>query len=244
MILAPSCLGKLPLHGDFLRIRVNQLQKTKLDTWFAMLGKTSNSKLKGVADTTLSPKIEAAYPWCFVMHGALLGASNKLLAIGVLFDSSDKVGRRYPFIIYQLVPKRWLVNQLKEPKHWLQSLYRFAKACHEKDSSEIDVALNQLWVIYKPQLLDYFKAHTHVQRRYMSQQAEQLLKRWQIPQPKFEDVGVINPPWADWPYNLNMKKLASVWWQLDDAGRYLNCIEHDTLDKSLIEQLFGEARGV
>jgi type VI secretion system ImpM family protein len=243
MIPAPSCLGKLPLHGDFLRIRVNQLQKAKLDRWFATLTKAASplksSKQEGVATASAATSVEPFSPWCFAMRGSLLGASNKLVAIGVLFDSFDKVGRRYPFIMYQLVPKRWLINQLKEPKHWLQSLQQFAKACHQKSSAEIDAGLNQLWAIYKPQLLDYFKAHTHAQRRSMAQQADQLLQNWQISQPEIDEEGVINPPWANWPHNLDMKKQVSIWWQLDDAGRYLNCIEHSTLDKSLIEQLLG-----
>jgi type VI secretion system ImpM family protein len=245
MIPAPSCLGKLPLHGDFLRIRVNQVQKAKLDKWFAALGKAvSPVKPAKSEDAVVAESvsvIEPVYPWCFVMRGSLLGASNQLVVIGVLFDSFDKIGRRYPFVMYQLVPKRWLINQLKAPNHWLQWLQQFAKSCHQKGSAEVDAMLNQLWAIYKPQLIDYFKAHTYAQRQFMSKQAERLLQSWQTSQLKIDDIGVINPPWANWPHSLNMKKQASIWWQLDDAGRYLNCVEHNTLDKTLLEQLLGRS---
>jgi type VI secretion system ImpM family protein len=233
MIPAPSCLGKLPLHGDFLRIRVNQVQKAKLDAWFAMLGK-ANHQTDGKG-ATVTP---SATPWCFVMRGGLLGASNQLMAIGVLFDSFDKIGRGYPFIMYQLVPKRWLVNQLKEPQNWLYCLQQFAQGCLGKDSAEIDTMLHRLWSIYKPDWLDYFKAPRPAQRRNMSRQAEQLLQIWYVPNNDInEDIGVALPPWSDWPHNLTQRATSSVWWQLDDVGRYLDCIEHARLDKTLIEQL-------
>ena len=72
----------------------------------------------------------------------------------------------------------------------------------------------------------------------MARQAEQLLQSWRSSSTNTDpdNVGVINPPWSDWPRNLAHSK-GSVWWQLDDAGRYLECVEHAHLDKTLIEQL-------
>jgi type VI secretion system ImpM family protein len=239
MIPAPSCFGKLPLHGDFLRIRVNQMQKAKLDQWFATLGKSNNVNQSTEEGSDSVAIAVAVTPWCFVMRGGLLGASNQLLCVGVLFDSFDKIGRRYPFIMYQLVPKRWLINQLREPNHWLHCLQQFAKACRDKDSAQIDAMLNQLWSIYKPQWLDYFKTLDQTQRRFMTRQADQLLKNWQALNLKSDGVGVTNAPWANWPRNLDMKQQASIWWQLDDAGRYLDCVERNALDKNLLEQLLG-----
>ena len=239
MIPAPSCLGKLPLHGDFLRIRVNQAQKNKLDHWFATFGKTGNVNQLSEANKELTTASSTIKPWCFVMRGGLLGVSNQLLGIGVLFYSFDKIGRRYPFVMYQLVPKRWLINQLKEPNHWLQCLQRFAKGCQYKESGEIDTMLNQLWSIYKPQWLDYVKTPNHSQRKLMTRNAERLLQDWPIPNSKTDDVGVSIPPWINWPRNLNMQNQNSVWWQLDNAGRYIDCTERDTLDRTLLVQLLG-----
>jgi type VI secretion system ImpM family protein len=239
MIPAPSCLGKLPLHGDFLRIRVNQMQKVKLDQWFATLQKSSNAK-HTESESKKSTETEQTQPWCFVMRGSLLGASNQLLGIGVLFDSSDKIGRRYPFVMYQLVPKRWLVNQLKEPNHWLACLHQLAKACLHKDNSEIDAMLKELWSIYKPQWLGYFRTPSQEERQRIAYQTEQVLQRWKLkPSVKSDVSGVIHAPWADWPRNLTMKKHSSIWWQLDDKGRYLDFVEHHALDRTLLEQLLG-----
>lgn len=237
MISAPSCLGKLPLHGDFLRIRVNQIQKTKLDQWFASIGKLKKEVQSDGESTGLTYLETTTLPWCFVMRGGLLGASNQLFGIGVLFDSYDKFGRRYPFIIYQLVPKRWIVNQLKEPSHWLLFLQQFSKGCLYKESTEIDAMLNQLWSIYKPQWFDYVKPLSHNQRQMKAQNAKRLLQDWKIYTYKSDDVGVSHPPWNNWPNNLKAKNQNSVWWQLDNDGRYIDCIEYDILDKTLLAKL-------
>lgn len=234
MIPAPSCLGKLPLHGDFLRIRVQQAQKLKLDQWFATRTKSVES-----ADAHV-PSNVPNLPWCFVVQGALFGSSRHLMAIGVLFDSADKIGRVYPFMMYQLVPKRWLINQLKDSNNWLKILRDVALQTLTKDSKQLDDMLNKLWAAYKPEWLDFIRAQPKSIVMNKNQKAQQLMSSWltQInPLPHSELEGVVNPPWLDWPQAVVSENVGSFWWKLDDNGRYLNCIQHPRLDKELLEKL-------
>lgn len=235
MIPAPSCLGKLPLHGDFLRIRVQQAQKAKLDQWFA-----SRTKPLNKANTAASGTEQPVSPWCFVIHGSLLGTSRHLMAIGVLFDSMDKIGRSYPFIMYQFVPKRWLMHQLKEPENWLKTLRDLALQCARKDSKQLDEMLKKLWEAYKPEWRDFFWLQNSRQRSSSQQQAQQLFKLWQgqVTTTKTSELnGVTNPPWQDWPRAVVAENNGSFWWRLDDKGHYLNCIQHPRLDQELLDKL-------
>ncbi|TDR32129.1 type VI secretion system-associated protein TagF [Hydromonas duriensis] len=239
MIPAPSCFGKLPSHGDFLRIRVPQTQKYKLDQWFST--RTKNNDAASAQKSPLSHQAHSISPWCFAIQGQLLNSSRHLMAVGVIFDSKDKIGRNYPFIIYQLVPKRWLLNQLKEPNHWLKVLRDFSLLCVQKDSRQLDEMLKKLWAEYKPEWRDFFRVQTHRRIASKQRQVQQLLSVWQPPKADDLDIsnlqGVSNAPWLDWPQTVVSEKLGSFWWKLDNEGRYLNCIQHPQLDKELLEKL-------
>lgn len=233
MIPAPSCFGKLPSYGDFIRVRVNKEQRDRLDAWFSTLPK-SNANQTDSEVQALSSK----GAWCFAIRGELLASSKHLMAIGVMKDSFDKVGRRYPFVMYQLVPKKWLAVQLQHPQNWLQCLYQFAELLDGKETADIDQKLNELWAVYKPALLDYFKSIHPTERDRKAHQARRIWSQWSKPDRVISDqIGVTLPPYTHWSQHVTKFNKGSIWWQLDSVNRYVDCVESQQLDKSLLTQL-------
>lgn len=96
--LAPSCFGKLPLHGDFIKINAGGPELNWLDGWLGQglvrAGDQHGEAWSGVFDATP--------PLRFVRN-----LDGKTFMTGVLVCSQDRVGRRFPCAIYWTVTDRY-----------------------------------------------------------------------------------------------------------------------------------------
>ncbi|GDY14338.1 hypothetical protein LBMAG53_32160 [Planctomycetota bacterium] len=82
-----GCFGKLPTHGDFLRLAPDDAPSAQIDSWF----------LAGRIDPHRQPDRAAAFAAAAPVF-ALLPAANRWWAAAV-FPSSDAVGRPSPFVV-------------------------------------------------------------------------------------------------------------------------------------------------
>jgi type VI secretion system protein ImpM len=231
MIREPSCIGKLPSHGDFVRIRVNQTQKTRLDAWFAQVGSKNVFHSGQVEPNTAKG---CATPWCFAIRADFIGASKHMIAIGVLVQSYDKIGRSYPLMVYQIVPKRWLYVQMQASQNWLYSLSLCLKSCFYHDKTMLDQELKRIWSIYMPHWYSIVSVPKAIDRERQTRKVRNTLN---LSPPTTEVQGVIHPPFANWAQQLSYHNNAMVWWKLDEHGRYLDVIEAQQLDAELLHNL-------
>ena len=96
--LAPSCYGKLPLHGDFIKINAGGPELSWLDGWLGQ-GLVRAGEQHGEGWTTA---FDAAAPLRFVRN-----LDGKTFLTGVLVCSQDRVGRRFPCAIYWAIGDRY-----------------------------------------------------------------------------------------------------------------------------------------
>lgn len=97
---AAACFGKLPTHGDFVRHNVGVSDGRALqafDDW-VQRGLIHARRV----DPQFDSAFDKASGLCFVMD---LRAGDSVLA-GVLQPSRDSTGRRYPFLVTVLIPRR------------------------------------------------------------------------------------------------------------------------------------------
>jgi len=100
--LAPSCYGKLPLHGDFIKINAGGPELGWLDGWLGE-GLVRAGDQHG---ESWAAAFDAAPALRFVRN-----LDGKTFLTGVLACSQDRVGRRFPCAIY------WAVNDRYARKH-------------------------------------------------------------------------------------------------------------------------------
>ncbi len=97
-----ACLGKVPTHGEFLRVRTSSPTMRSLDQWIR----------KGLyhARRNRPPDWEEAYDdgpiRRFLFWGQ--GPSRPNVLLGILCPSRDRSGRMYPFLVTCEVPTRRL----------------------------------------------------------------------------------------------------------------------------------------
>jgi len=91
-VLSPGCFGKLPFHGDFIRLQADQVAVDAIERWFAA-GKLDPHQRDGrcAAFASSGPAF------------ALQQGGTSWWAI-VLFASYDQVGRHYPFAVFTQIP--------------------------------------------------------------------------------------------------------------------------------------------
>lgn len=214
----PAIWGKLPVFGDFVRARVTVEQIEDWQHWFERFPISAQG----------APKLQAhALPWSFVLSPGCLPFSGGRYVVGVMADSCDKVGRRHPFVIYQLVSRRWLIGSLNTPRNVLFWLARLL-ACHAPSAvrmpdnrggaQSLETGLAQLWKRCQPALF---------QRLGLARAAPPdlesvgtLITAGGTQGPALELQGVVSPPWAAWPYCLG--RTQGAWfWQQDTQGRYV-----------------------
>jgi type VI secretion system protein ImpM len=90
-----GCLGKLPLHGDFIRLNAAGPEVYELDHWIQEGIVQGYNELDSRWDSTF----DAAPPARFIYVSP---RGQKVLA-GLFRPSVDRAGRRFPFLIYALI---------------------------------------------------------------------------------------------------------------------------------------------
>lgn len=90
-----GCLGKLPLHGDFIRYNAAGAEINELDQWIQEGIYQGYNELGSKWDSTFD-----AAPTARFIYSA--PRTQRVLA-GLFKPSVDKAGRRYPFLIYTVI---------------------------------------------------------------------------------------------------------------------------------------------
>ncbi len=242
MTCQASIWGKLPAFGDFIRSRTSVEQVGDWRDWFqshpisemgrrmlsparrgAGMGQTG-SRRHAVASASVPAH---PLPWSFVMSPGCLPFSGNRFVAGAMIDSCDKVGRQHPFVIFQVVSGRWLVNelvQLRNALFWQARLVsRYMPTPNgQADATSagvpLDVRLQRLSDAVRPRLLTRLGL-----RQPMPPQDMSLLLG---PEHRNDIAGALQgtstAPWAGWPYCLTQRN--SAWfWQQDSQGRFVGC---------------------
>lgn len=101
---------------------------------------------------TGTPKLRSAEPSYFILcqRGLKFPTEGSYL-IGVVAASRDRVGRRYPLVIWQAVSPQWAEQILAAPARWLTDL---AQVMHHHicmpDGSGLAAAVDALWDDHRP----------------------------------------------------------------------------------------------
>lgn len=105
MINFPTgCLGKLPLHGDFIRFNASAPEVKELDLWVQEGIVSAYEELDGKWSSTFDIAPVQNFVYCSPHTGKVVA--------GVLKPSVDKAGRRYPFMVYGLLDPTALANDV------------------------------------------------------------------------------------------------------------------------------------
>jgi type VI secretion system protein ImpM len=99
-----GCLGKLPLHGDFIRFNAGSPEVNELDTWVQEGIYRGYETLDSSWDGRFDAAPTARFMYCSPR-------SRRILA-GLFKPSVDKAGRRYPFMVYTIIEPNALGNDI------------------------------------------------------------------------------------------------------------------------------------
>lgn len=235
MISPPACYGKLPALGDYLR---HNAPGPEVGLWW--------NRFAGME--TL-PGREAIMPWCFVLAPDVFSWSEGVHVVGVFMPSRDRIGRRYPFVVWQKVSARGLRHGSlfapghAGPRNWLFWLSRLVFA-HVRPVAEADAmedfppALERLWTLFRPSWLDTFRGGAHAVDEARCRELVGPLSP-----PDTEDgslEGVRFMPWPEWPEVLWEPRALCWFWQQDHEGRYLRAIRDYHLSKRVLSAICSE----
>jgi len=90
-----GCLGKLPLHGDFIRYNAGSPEVHELDHWIGEGIVHGYHELGGSWDRTFDAAPRASFVY--------ISPKSRRVVAGILRPYVDKAGRRYPFLVYALL---------------------------------------------------------------------------------------------------------------------------------------------
>lgn len=99
-----GCLGKLPLHGDFIRLNAASREVQDLDTWIQEGIYQAYEELGSRWDSTFDAAPTSRFIFCH--------PRTKRIVAGLFKPSVDKAGRRYPFLVYTLIEADGLGNDV------------------------------------------------------------------------------------------------------------------------------------
>lgn len=97
-----GCLGKLPLHGDFIRYNASLAEVQEFDTWVQEGIYEGYQQLDSRWDSSFDAAPVSRFIYCSPR-------SQRLIA-GLFKPSVDKAGRRYPFLVYTVIEPGALGN--------------------------------------------------------------------------------------------------------------------------------------
>ena len=166
MITAPSMFGKLPAQGDFVRHNAPLAQVAMWRNWFdpgqaeapvrapalSIVGQAPHWLHLTPPSLAGQARLRAAEPCHFILRTrGLKFPSEGSYLIGVMAASRDRVGRRYPLVVWQSVSARWAEQLLGAPAHWLTDLVQLV---HDHtslpDRTGLAAAVDALWASHRP----------------------------------------------------------------------------------------------
>ncbi len=99
-----GCLGKLPLHGDFIRSNAAGAEINEFDQWIQEGIYQGYNELGSGWDAAFDAAPKAAFIYC--------SPRSRRIVAGMFKPSVDRAGRRYPILIYTLLEPSAVGNQL------------------------------------------------------------------------------------------------------------------------------------
>ena len=97
-----GCLGKLPLHGDFIRYNASLAEVREFDTWVQEGIYEGYQQLDSKWDSTFDAAPVSRFIYC--------SPKTRRVLAGLFKPSVDKAGRRYPFMVYTIIEPGALGN--------------------------------------------------------------------------------------------------------------------------------------
>lgn len=225
----PGIWGKLPAFGDFVRLGVTTREVEDWRAWF------DRHPVERLGSTGRAWPL----PWSFVLSPGVLPFSGSRYVVGAVADSSDKVGRRHPLLIYRTVPRRWLLERPGRPDDVLFLLARLlashqtARASSEDGAAGVDALdaqLERVWRAERPAWLGRFGLRREAgglgalrEALVDSVGAVDAVDAVDAANDKAAPSvrGVPHPPWAGWPQCLLQGRYA-WFWQQDGQGGYVD----------------------
>lgn len=97
-----GCLGKLPLHGDFIRYNAALPEVREFDEWIQQGIYQGYNELDSRWDSSFDAAPVSRFIYC--------SPRSKRILAGLFKPSVDKAGRRYPFMVYTVIEPGALGN--------------------------------------------------------------------------------------------------------------------------------------
>ncbi|CAJ91812.1 conserved hypothetical protein [Cupriavidus necator H16] len=166
VITAPSIFGKLPALGDFVRHNAPLDQVQAWRSWFdhrddeLLARAASHSAGGGVRhwlhltppSLSVQSRLRPSGPCLFILRPCgLQFPSESSYLLGVLAASHDRVGRRYPLVVWQAASAQWAGHILAAPAQWLTDLVQIVHGhTHTADRTGLAAAVDALWARHRP----------------------------------------------------------------------------------------------
>lgn len=256
-----SLYGKMPCRGDFIRRNLLFEQEEALEEWVRekrpILSPPEELSQRREDCFWHSLDYQARYPqpadsmglghphqpWCFILPPQSLPFAPNRYLVGVWMDSSDKVGREYPFIMIQTVARRWVRQyfalHVEQPCEWLFNAGRLIANSIHAQEDETDrsaggedfdhialllAKLNALWSLYAPDWRNFLGKRLSLPDKD-TRQIRELVDSPHLDDPVRHLEGVRFLPWADWPGCVLKSSEQGFFWQQDLHGRFIGAIQ-------------------
>lgn len=247
-----SVWGKLPAHGDFLRLHTTPAQARDWQDWAQRVWASRSSPARNATrSSSPGPKKRSAEPgWmqltpppasaeganvpvAFVLTPGSLPCAPRHFVQGVAIASQDQIGRECPLVFFQIVHPRFMRPLWRDrsalPHNALYWLARIAARVHnaEKSWAETAQAVQALDALYSPSWTTLLSPEAPTPQ---PQELQQMLQRFcadEYADAAYGLRGVKQLPWPGWPDRLlRGGPPAQAFWQQDLAGGYVNASEH------------------
>ena len=215
--------------GDYFQSGASQEQTS---AWWSRF-----SRINEVPDPAASMEEP---PWCFVLPPGVLWPGKEHV-LGAISLSCDRIGREFPFVVWQCVNQRGLRLSLLFGKNtvsrnWLFWLSRLlviytGKGAIQATAPHFERSLRRLWEAHKPGMGTWLGLQGRVPAPEIYREVMELL-------PEAPLRGVALMPWSDWPDRLWVPEALCYFWQQDHAGRYLRAFQDRALGTDTIPRLF------
>lgn len=243
MISAPACYGKLPAFGDYLQHRA---PSAEAGLWWNRFSNMPEPR---------TTRTEETLPWCFVLAPDVFSWAAGVHVVGALMLSRDRIGRSYPFIVWQKAKPQALrlaclfgeemllrnspnEHRSHNSRNWLFWLSRLVFAHvrpmetrqteNTAPQDDFPTALDKLWEPFRPAWTARFGVAGTLP-------AEDRHKAIIGPCAPLDDVeGVRFMPWNNWPQALWEPRALCWFWQQDHEGRYLRVLRDTHFGKRVL----------
>lgn len=245
MISAPACYGKLPALGDYLQHRATGAETGLWWNRFSSMQEPA------------SPRHHDTLPWCFVLAPDVFSWAAGVHVLGVLMASRDRIGRHYPFVVWQKAKVQGLQQAClfgqgqghvqstahpetqqplqageDNPRNWLFWLSRLVQAhvlpVGHEPRNDFPADMDRLWALFRPTWTARFGVAGKLP-------PEERCREIVGPCATLADVeGVRFMPWAHWPQTLWAPGALCWFWQQDHEGRYLRALRDHNVVKRVL----------